>query len=355
MPNDNINKILLIKQTSLGDVLHSTAFIREIALLYPNATIDMVTDKSAMPILENNPHISKFYVLDIYKYEKDILKSFKDFCKTIKAFFAVVGDVRKEHYDLAFDLQGLERSVIFLYLCRAKQKIVKGNKWIGLKRKDFKDVHAIKILLSLLEFVGHKTDNTKLEFHLPKDIEQTFEQTLKANNITIAKDYIVISPFSRWSTKDLSISKVVEIISIIKKCAATKHIDIVISSTKEEYYECMEIAWAFGDDKSIHVLSGVLNIQTLAFLIKNARAMISVDSFPMHIASSFETPLVALFGATSEVRVGPISKDSTVLRASDIECQMCYIRKDCPNDHKCMNNINAASIATILTKYVSVK
>ncbi len=352
MQDSNVKKILLIKQTSLGDVLHATAFIREIALLYPEAEIHMVTDKSALQILENNPHINKFYILDIYKYEKEMFKSFKDFCSTVKTFFAVVGDVKKEHYDLAFDLQGLERSVIFLYLCHAKQKFVKGNKWIGLKRKDFKDVHAIRILLSLLEFVGHKTDNTKLDFYLPVDIQNTYENTLRANNINLSKNYIVISAFSRWVTKDLPISKIIEIIKFIKENTSMTNIDIVLTSTKGEYDKCMEVANAFDSDSRIHVLSGVLNIQTLAFLIKNAAAMISVDSFPMHIASSFETPLIGLFGATSEVRVGPISRGSTVVRASNIECKMCYIRKDCPNNYKCMNNLDSNEIVSILEQYI---
>ncbi len=350
--NSDIKKILIIKQTSLGDVLHATAFIREISLLYPNAKIHIVTDKSALQILENNPHINKFYVLNIYKYEKEILKSVKDFCSTIKAFFSVVSDVKKERYDLAFDLQGLERSVIFLYLCHAKRKFVKGKKWLGLKRKDFKDVHAIRILLSLLEFIGHKTENTKLDFYLPNDIQKTYEQTLKDNNIVLSKKYIVISAFSRWTTKDLQTSKIIEIIKSIKENISMQNIDIVLTSTKAEHDKCMEVANAFDKDNSIHVLAGVLNIKTLAFLIKNASAMISVDSFPMHIASSFETPLVGLFGATSEIRVGPISKNSTVVRASNIECQKCYIRKDCPNNYKCMNNLDSNEIVAILEKYI---
>ena len=115
-------KILLIKQTSLGDVLHMTPVIRALRKWKPESEIDIVTDKRALGILKNNPYINKLYVLDIYKYEKEIFKSPLKFFSTIKEFFSHIKEVRKKKYDIAIDLQGLERSVIFLYLCKAKKK-----------------------------------------------------------------------------------------------------------------------------------------------------------------------------------------------------------------------------------------
>ena len=346
---NNIKKILIIKQTSLGDVLHATAFIREISLIYPDALIDIVTDKSALDILKHNPHINKFYILDIYRYEKQILKSVKYFFSVLKEFFSIIKDVRKEHYDLAFDLQGLERSVIFLYLCHSKQKYAIGNKWIFSKHKDVKKYHVIKLLLSLLEMIGHKSDNTKLDFYLPENIEITFNEMLEKNNISLNKNYIVISGFSRWVTKDLPIKKSIEIIKCIRK---KSDIDIVLTSIENEYEKCMNIKNAFQNDASIHVFSKILNINTLAALIKNSRAIISVDSFPMHIATCFETPLIALFGPTSEHRIGPISKNSYVIKSENIDCLMCYRSSNCPNNHSCMNSLDAQNIANIVLKYI---
>ena len=79
-------KILLIKQTSLGDVLHMTPVIRALKKWKPESEIDIVTDKRALEILKNNPYINKLYVLDIYKYEKEIFKSPLKFFSTIKEF-----------------------------------------------------------------------------------------------------------------------------------------------------------------------------------------------------------------------------------------------------------------------------
>ena len=64
-------KILLIKQTSLGDVLHITPVIRALKKWKEDCQIDVIIDKRAVSILENSPYINKLYILDIYKYEND--------------------------------------------------------------------------------------------------------------------------------------------------------------------------------------------------------------------------------------------------------------------------------------------
>lgn len=328
-----MKKILVIKQTSLGDVLHITAFIREIKKAFPESEIDVVTDKSALGILEYNPNVNRLYILDIYRYEREMFKSLSCFLKTAKEFISHIKEVRKTKYDYAFDLQGLERTAVFLYFAKAKEKYIKGS-WLFLKHKTYKDINAVKGYLSFLEFVRCKSENTKLDFYLPKEIEKTFNEQLEKANIVLPEKYIVLSPFSRWETKDLPIEKSRTIIEKIRKELG---IPVVISSTQNEREQCLEIA---KDLDGVYILSSVLTIPTLAYLIKNAFAMISVDSFPMHIASAFDTPLLALFGATSEVRVGPLSPRSFVVRTDGLSCARCYKRKNCPNNLVCMRSLD---------------
>ena len=166
-------KILLIKQTSLGDVLHITPVIRALKKWKEDCQIDVIIDKRAASILENSPYINKLYILDIYKYENDIFKSPLKFFSTIREFFLHIKEVRKENYDIAMDLQGLERSIIFLYLCNAKEKYAKG-KWLFVKSNYYKDINAIIGLLSFLKFIDCPCDGDNLDFFLPKNIDNTF-------------------------------------------------------------------------------------------------------------------------------------------------------------------------------------
>ena len=335
-------KILLIKQTSLGDVLHMTPVIRALKRWKPESEIDIVTDKRALEILKNNPYINKLYVLDIYKYEKEIFKSPLKFFSTIKEFFSHIKEVRKKKYDIAIDLQGLERSVIFLYLCKAKKKYAKG-KWAFVKSNYYVDINAIVGLISFLKFFDCPNDGVDLDYFLPETIEEDFNKTIErikqTKNFEIEKDYIVFSPFSRWETKDLSVNKAREIISEIKKL---KDIQIIVSATSDYNKECKEIVEGFDN---VLDSSGLFNLTELAYLIKNSKCMLTVDSFPMHTGCAFKKPLIAIFGPTSEIRVGPIAENSEVFRADNIECAKCYKRKNCPNNHICIENINSKLLA----------
>lgn len=335
-------KILLIKQTSLGDVLHMTPVIRALKKWKPESEIDIVTDKRALGILKNNPYINKLYVLDIYKYEKEIFKSPLKFFSTIKEFFSHIKEVRKKKYDIAIDLQGLERSVIFLYLCRAKKKYAKG-KWAFVKSNYYVDINAIVGLISFLKFFDCPNDGVDLDYFLPETIEEDFNKTIErikqTKNFEIEKDYIVFSPFSRWETKDLSVNKAREIIAEIKKL---KDIQIIVSATSDYNKECKEIVEGFDN---VLDSSGLFNLTELAYLIKNSKCMLTVDSFPMHTGCAFKKPLIAIFGPTSEIRVGPIAENSEVFRADNIECEKCYKRKNCPNNHICIENINSKLLA----------
>lgn len=335
-------KILLIKQTSLGDVLHMTPVIRALKKWKPESEIDIVTDKRALGILKNNPYINKLYVLDIYKYEKEIFKSPLKFFSTIKEFFSHIKEVRKKKYDIAIDLQGLERSVIFLYLCKAKKKYAKG-KWAFVKSNYYVDINAIVGLISFLNFFDCPNDGVDLDYFLPETIEEDFNKTIEkinqTKNFEIEKDYIVFSPFSRWETKDLSVNKAREIIAEIKKL---KDIQIIVSATLDYNKECKEIVEGFDN---VLDSSGLFNLTELAYLIKNSKCMLTVDSFPMHTGCAFKKPLIAIFGPTSEIRVGPIAENSEVFRADNIECEKCYKRKNCPNNHICIENIDSKLLA----------
>ena len=335
-------KILLIKQTSLGDVLHMTPVIRALKKWKPESEIDIVTDKRALEILKNNPYINKLYVLDIYKYEKEIFKSPLKFFSTIKEFFSHIKEVRKKKYDIAIDLQGLERSIIFLYLCKAKKKYAKG-KWAFVKSNYYVDINAIVGLISFLKFFDCPNDGVDLDYFLPETIEEDFNKTIErikqTKNFEIEKDYIVFSPFSRWETKDLSVNKAREIIAEIKNL---KDIQIIVSATSDYNKECKEIVEGFDN---VLDSSGLFNLTELAYLIKNSKCMLTVDSFPMHTGCAFKKPLIAIFGPTSEIRVGPIAENSEVFRADNIECKKCYKRKNCPNNHICIENIDSKLLA----------
>ena len=105
-------RILLIKQTSLGDVLHSTAQVRAIRRAFPNCRITFLTSTTAYDIYRYSPHINKIILFDRYGIKRNWLNHP---IQTIKHIFRTIQEVRVEKYDLAIDLQGRWKTIIFLW------------------------------------------------------------------------------------------------------------------------------------------------------------------------------------------------------------------------------------------------
>lgn len=325
-------KFLIIKQTSLGDVLHTTPFIRAIKKAYPNALIDIVVDKSALQIVSANPNINKCFVLNIKKYEKEILSSVSNFFKTGKEFLGVVSSVSKENYDAAFDLQGLERSVFFLYRAKAKKKFAKGR-WPFITCYENMNEHAIKRYLHFLSFIGIEEDGYKMDFYLSDSISDKTEKALASQSKSLPKEYVVFTPYSRWASKDCSAKKIKEITLAVKKKTNLPVIIPVTDAMKEETENLLK-------DDALIVSS--IEIDSLAYIISRSTAIISVDSFPMHIGCAFNRPLVALFGGSRESLVGPLTENSVVLRAGCEPKSPWYYREH--RDNNLMDGIDTEDI-----------
>ncbi|MBI4979741.1 MAG: glycosyltransferase family 9 protein [Spirochaetes bacterium] len=333
-------KFLVIKQTSLGDVLHATPFIRAIKKHYPEAQIDVVVDKRATDILSANPYIHRLHIVDIYRYEHSIFSSPVSCAATIRSFMSDIAAVRAETYDAAFDLQGLARSAVFLYTARAKSKFAKGR-WLGIPHLYYKDIHAVHGLLQFLSFISVPDDGPALDFFLPEDIAQRVAHTLQKKNILLPKQYILYAPYSRWQTKDIPLETS---IALLQQMANRFKLPIVISATNDYREQCIRMAEAVPRAIPLTVFT---SLAELGYVIQQAKGMVSVDSFPMHAATAFDIPLVALFGPTSEKRIGPLSRNSVVVRNSAIDCSRCY-RRTCPYNHECMRELSPETIITSL-------
>ena len=331
-------KILIIKQTSLGDVLHITPVIREIKNAFPDTLIDIVIDKKAVPILEHHPAINKLYVVDIYNYQENLFRSPKYFASILKEIATLIRTVRKTKYDLAIDLQGLMRSSFFLYTARAHVRAIKGR-WFGVSPLYYTNLHAIEGYLQALKFLGITSNNTSLDFFLDS---KSLDRTLAEKNIFLPKTYLVYSPYSRWPTKNIPISTS---ISILKELRRQVDIAVFITATSEFIEQATEIATAIPNAIS---LAGTISLSELGYIISKASGMICVDSFPMHAATAFNIPLVALFGPTNENLVGPLSAKSLVIRNQKLPCKMCY-RRSCAN-HLCFSTMDSAEIIENLLK-----
>ena len=308
--------ILVIKQTSLGDVLHSSGHIRVIKQNFPRSHLTVLTAKTSAGIFRHNPNVDELILFERRK-KKHALRHFVD----------TAAKVRARNYDLAFDLQGLARSVIFLYAARARKKFVKGN-WPGSPGFRDKKLHAITEMDNVLALAGLQVGDTAMEWFGDSESRARINNFLAREN-PANLPLLVCSPFSRWQSKNWPLMNYVEL--------AQKFGGEVVTVFCGDESSRAEIAGAISrlQNPNLHNLAGALSAAEFAELIARAKLVVSGDSFPMHLACARKISAVALFGPTFETRTGPPpGAPAKILRAPG--CNRCD-RANCPR--RCLRNL----------------
>lgn len=305
-------KILLVKQTSLGDALHSSAALAMLKKNYPNSEVHLVCDVSTATIFRHQNTIDKLFTLDITWSEKNF---FKKPIQVLRHFFSLLSTIRKETYDLAVDLQGLSRSAFFVMFAKAKKKALKGT-WpffIPFKTFENRNIHAVEEMKALLVLCGLKYFPENMSFPLSEAAITKAKAWVNEN--CQAEQKIIISPFSRWENKNWGSDNHIQFIN-----ALSSDYSVVLSSSPSDLDALKQIQKSCSRDTII--FQGP--IDDYAALISQMDVLISCDSFPMHLGCALDKPVLALFGPTREEKVGPLGKQAKVLRWPN--CERCYKR-----------------------------
>ena len=326
-------KILIIKQTSLGDVIHSTLAIEAIRTQYPDAELHFMVDRVCSLAVESNPHIAKFFTFDKVNYGKRLKKSWLEFFPVCREVGKILKEIRQTKYDLAFDLQGIERSIFFLYLCRAKRKFVKGNKPLlkGFKNAS-KDDHALAEIRGTLKLGGIECEEFFPKIYLKEsaDFASKLPVAIQTAVEKDTKKLILLSPFTSWLTKDFPVQAYLRTVELLRQVHDDAEFAFVSTPDKRDEIDRIIKAFNFSDQNSlkhIHNLAGLTNIQELQLLIDQADLVIASEGAVGHIASALDTPVCVIFGPTQPTRVGPWGKKSCVIQSKTASCLACYKRK----------------------------
>lgn len=298
---------------------------------FPDSKLTLLTATSSYDIYRYNPYVDHVILFDRYAVKRN-------WCKhpgrTLRHVSDVLREVRAEKYDLAIDLQGRMKSMLFLYLAHAKQKFAKGR-WPLVPHFAKPGTHAIKEMDGVLNLAGIDTRNTAMEIHVSPDERSVTDDLLNEINPQ-SQPLVIVSPFTRWHTKDWGIDNFETFCSKMPD-------DVMIALTGTDAQRAaINDLIARLNGRSVVNLAGRLNLLEFAELIRRSALLVSGDSFPMHLASAMGRPLIALFGPTDETRVGPRSASAVVMRASN-GCRRCYRRNRCP--YHCIGEIKPADVA----------
>jgi ADP-heptose:LPS heptosyltransferase len=314
-----MKKILIIRFSSIGDIVLTTPIVRCLKLQQPNIEIHYLSKKSFVSILENNPYITKIHTI-----EKDIKE---------------IADVLKqENFDHIVDLHNNLRSMHIKRILGKPATVFKKlnfKKWllVNFKLNVMPAIHVVDRYMQTVEKFGVKNDQKGLDYFIPKKDEvdtHTFPSTHQ-------NSYIGFVIGAKHFTKQLPTEK---IISICKKINQP----IILLGGKEDVERGELISKAVGS--IIHNACGAYNLNQSASIIRQASKIISHDTGLMHIAAAFKKEIISVWGNTvSAFGFAPYlpGAGSRMVEVQGLSCRPCSkIGYDkCPKGHfKCMKEID---------------
>ncbi len=329
-------KILVIKLSSIGDVVSTTPAVKVLKEHFPDSEITWLVERTSFDLIKDLEFVDRTLVFEREKYQKLITNPFK-WMWIAKDFINLIKRIRNHHFDIVLDFQGLLRSVVFLWISKADYK--SGfNRWIGLKcRKVVKGKElAYEKYLTFLQKclnidVSSELKNRRLYINIPESIRKDVDKKLQSLNIRANAVFIGVG--ARWKTKKLKPQFIAE----LSKLLVENGFQPVFTGSKSDEKDLKKVLKLLPPEVKNRTSSlvGKLSLLEFAEALNYATAFITPDSGPMHIATATNTKVIALFGPTDPERTGPVG-NSTVLK-SRLKCSPC-LKRHCPiKKAKCMN------------------
>ena len=324
-----MKKILVIRFSSIGDIVLTTPVIRCLKQQLKDVEIHFLTKKTFKPVLENNPNIDKIFTIE-YKIDE------------------VITALRKESYFYIIDLHKNFRSIgVILKLKRPSSSFCKINvkKWliVNLKINKLPAIHIVDRYFQAVEKLGVKNDGNGLDYFIPKKDEVD----LKSLPQLFQNGYIGWVIGGKHNTKMYPEEKIIEVCQAINK-------SVVLLGGNEDSEAGERIVKAVGD--RIYNACGKFNINQSASFVRQADEIITNDTGLMHIAAAFRKEIISLWGNTiPEFGMYPYmpgdENKSHILEVKNLSCRPCsklgYTA--CPKKHfECMKRINVEELIRLI-------
>lgn len=329
--------ILIIKPSSLGDVIHALPLLKALRDQYPDSKIDWVISSALVELLDKHPMIDDLIIIN-----KDSWKDIYRLPETLKEIKRLIRQLRARYYDMVIDLQGLLRSGIIAGITKSQVKIGFANAREGShlfynKKILIKDsLHAVDRYLGVVRAVGVEVREVEFPIVVDKDAEN------RIRDITRRNQYVLVFPSARWLTKRWPMERFASLISEIK-------MPVIISGSEDDQPLCdniIRLAKEINNSTDVINLCGRTRLGELIALINNARLIITNDSGPMHISAALNRPTVAIFGPTDPEITGPYKwkeKNNISVINAKVDCSPCRKKKRC--DHlSCMMKISVDGV-----------
>ena len=332
---------LVIQTSFLGDVILTTPLIRELARRGP---VDVLVTPGGAAALANNPHIRS-----VIRYDK------RGTYASALGLWQTIKDIRaRRPYEAAYLAQGSFRSGLIAMMTGAKERIgfaSSTGRALYTKQVPYRpDRHHAERLwwLSMSDCADLPSRDQIRPRLYPSDEERHRVDALLRQSGSTGEPFVALAPGSAWGTKRWPYYP-----ELAKRLAEDLKVAVIGSSSDSAL--ATQIVDALPPGSAINGVG--LPLLASAELIGRARAIVTNDSAPQHLASAMGTPTLTIFGPTvPEFGFGPLADRHVVAGHEDLSCRPCdrHGPRSCPLGHwRCMRELSPDYISSLLTEVLN--
>ena len=325
-------RMLFIKPSSLGDIVHALPTLAALRQHCPQAHITWLVKRQWAALLERVEGLDRVWAVG----------------PGIAGWLSEVPRLRAERFDLAVDLQGLFRSAAMARLagCPARVGFANGREGSPLfytqrVAAPTPEMHAVDRYLLVADALGAARPATpQFRFRIsPADQEQV-SAVLSRAGVRAGSSWIAMNVSARWPTKRWPVESFAVVADRLHQEGAGP---VVLIGGPDDRADAQTVKTLVKTFPLIDA-TGLTPLGLLPALLQSASLLLTNDSGPMHVAAAVGTPVIALFGPTSPTRTGPYGKNHRVL-ARQLPCSPCFNRR-CANsvERDCLVRIEPGEV-----------
>lgn len=299
-----MKRFLIVKTSSIGDVIQCFHLIPYLKKRFPDAQIDWVVETRVAPLLRAHPDLTRVIEIDTRLWRKDFFKHRKS--------IAVIRRVlRLEKYDALFDLQGNTKSALITAFAKSEKKV--GFSWKNLSEKTnffatnvhlkTKEKISVREMYSrlLLDFFGDKeiSEISEVKLKLKPDEQCQFD---RIGQLGFQSPRIMVCFGSNWTNKQLTDKTLEELLGLIQEKYSPTFLFIWGNEQEKERADRFERKFSGAS----HTVGG-MSLPLWQRVIASVDAVITIDSAALHLCATTKTPSFSLFGPTSSTIYKPLS------------------------------------------------
>ncbi|MGI9322891.1 MAG: lipopolysaccharide heptosyltransferase I [Pseudomonadales bacterium] len=343
-------KLLLVKTSSLGDLVHAMPAITEAAREVPNLTVDWVVEENLAPVARLHPNVRRVIPVAIRRWRRS---AFSNPLHNVREFSAFKQEVQQEDYDLIIDSQGLLKSAAVARFAKGKihgfnrhstreslasnfyhqTHNVPPNQHAALRQKalfaaalNYKPTPNLDY--GLTQPNNPSQTNISLEGDSPLEGEsakQGREPAVEPVGALAQTNTIVLLHGTTWPSKEWPEANWQSLATLICKAGYTPVIPAG-NPNETERAERIQAACQSQDQTQSQVLS-MRPLEDVIHAITNAAGLVSVDTGLGHLAAALGLPLTAIYGATDPSLTGMTGARTQALTADHLPCIPCRARR----------------------------